>query len=137
MKFFGFYKILERVSDVAYRLELPVGANVPVLSWGLLATPATLDIRGRGLEGAGSQGGGTHIRFQGQPLEAGEETRFSMSSTAGAGQEEDLFTQQAETGAETAPPAAQAEEEDKGFPFVVLTPILVVILAFVARKRRR
>jgi hypothetical protein len=28
LKFFGFYKILERVSDVAYRLELPVGAKL-------------------------------------------------------------------------------------------------------------
>jgi len=118
-------------------MEMPVGASVPIEAWGVMATPPSLDIRGFGLETAGSQGGGTHIRFRGQPLDAAENYAFRLATTSGGGQEEDLFTQ--EVAPEQDAPAQQAkdEAEEKGFPFVVLTPILVVILAFLARKRRR
>ncbi|PID80962.1 hypothetical protein CSB20_04815 [bacterium DOLZORAL124_64_63] len=119
-------------------MELPVGAGVPIEAWGLLATPANLAIQGFGLETAGSQGGGSHLRFTGSPLDAGEDYRFRLSTTsASAGQEEDLFTQPAAPS--EAPPAQDNRETDggKGFLFVLPALILVAILAFVALKRRR
>lgn len=119
-------------------LEMPVGANVPIEGWSLMATPATLDIRGFGLESTGAAGGGSHLRFRGPPLAAGEDHRFRIHTLDQAvGAEEDLFTKEASPATEEESSPDETTEEDNGFPFVVLTPIFVVILALVARKRRR
>jgi len=119
-------------------MEIPVGANVPILAWGLLATPATLDIQAFDLESPDQDTSPSHIRLKGPSVAANEAFRFRLASTKGAGNEEDLFTAQTDEKAESTDDSVDLKvDEDKGFPFVVLTPIFVVILAAIARKRRR
>jgi hypothetical protein len=119
-------------------MEIPVGANVPVESWGLMATPANLDIQAFDLERSDTGGTQDNIQLRGPAVAADEVFVFRMASTLGAGTEEDLFTKQTDELAEPAAESSESDDEkDNNFPFVVLAPIFVVILAAIARKRRR
>ncbi len=119
-------------------MEIPVGANVPIQEWSLMATPENLSIQAFDLENADSAEIPGYIRFKGPAIAADESFRFRVASSPSGGSEEDLFTQSTDDAAENEPKSTESEEEeDKGFPFVVLTPIFVVILVIVVSKRRQ
>jgi len=119
-------------------ITIPVGSNVPIEAWSLMATPENLDIQSFDLEPANVDDLKGYLRFKGPAVPADNPFRFRIAGSKGGGEEEDLFTEPAPE----APPAEQEstkseKEKDKGFPFGVLTTIFVVILAAVASKRRR
>ncbi len=119
-------------------ISLDVGANVPIRSWSLMATPSNLDIQAFDLVPADVAGLSDHVRFKGPQVAADKIFSFRMSSTAGAGEEEKLFTHDpSDESAETAEVAGEEKDESRGFPFVVLTPIFVVVIVLIVRRRRR
>jgi hypothetical protein len=121
--------------------NIPVGANVEIQSWSLMATPENLDIQAFDLETTDESEVKGYLRLKGPAVAADDPFSFRIASSAGGGTEEDLFSQTSndaqESDTKTTEPANDKNEDDKGFPFVVLTPIFVVILVIVASKRRR
>ncbi len=119
-------------------MEIPISANVPIESWGLMATPVSLDIQAFDLEPIDAAGRGGNLQYRGPQVAADEVFVFRIATSQGAGEVEDLFTRKSTTESDSETPTPGKDEEGgRGFPFVVLTPILVVIIAAVARKRRR
>jgi hypothetical protein len=116
-------------------MEVPVGSNVPVISWSLLATPENLDIRSYDLEQDRGQDLPGYLRFIGPELEADQEFRFQVRGRIPTGTAEEVFT--------TDSPAESAEQDEdtgesgsSGFPFAVLVPIFVVLIILVVRLRK-
>ncbi len=121
-------------------LDFPVGSNVPIEAWSLLTTPAGLDIQAFDLVPTDESDSRDHSRFKGPAVAAGEAFRFRVATSPKVGAQEDLFTQSSLEGAGSdakSTLSGDKKDEDKGFPFVVLTPIFVVLLAIVVRNRRR
>jgi len=119
-------------------MEIPISANVPIEAWSLMVTPEGLDIQSFDLEPTDSSEIRGYSRYKGPALEADGSFSFRISSSPGAGAEEDLFTQSTDEVVKTeSKPAEKEQEKDKGFPFVVLTPIFIVILVIIVSKRRR
>ncbi len=117
---------------------IPVGANVPIGGWSLVATPANLDIQAFDLVPTDITGEHGHLRFKGPSVAADESFSFHMATISGTGQEEELFTQTtAQEDEATEEPTNRAEDDDDGFPFVTLTPILVIIIVLAVRRRRQ
>lgn len=128
---------LKVVTEYADGMRIPVGANVRIEAWGLLATPVSLEIRGHGLETGSDEAAAHHIRRRGQPLAAHEKDAFEIHSPGSASTEENLFSRSSESAADADEDSTAQEDSGDGFPFLLLLPILVVIIALVARQMRR
>ena len=115
-------------------LEVPVGSNLPVDAWSLLATPENLDIRSFDLSVDRGQDLPGFLRFIGQPLDANPDYRFQVNSRIVAGQAEEVFTTEAPA-EEDEDEASEGENDGGGFPFLVLVPIFVVLIIILARRR--
>jgi len=119
-------------------LDIPLGSNAPIEAWSLMVTPEGLDVQSFDLEPTDSSELRGYSRYKGLPLQADESFSFRIAGIPSGGAEEDLFTKTPDETAKEEPKTSEkAPEKDKGFPFVVLTPIFVVILAVVVRQRRR
>lgn len=116
-------------------LTVPVGANVPVTAWSLLATPENLDIRAFDLSPDRSQDLPGYLRFVGPALEADQEFSFKVKGRIPSGPAEEVFTTEAPAESEDSADAGE-ENDDGNFPFVVLVPIFVVFITILARRRR-
>ncbi len=121
--------------------NIPVGANVEIQNWSLMATPENLDIQAFDLESSDGSEVRGYLRLKGPAVPADDPFSFRIASSATGGAEEDLFSQPSDDaldgGTKSTEPENGEDEEGKGFPFVVLTPIFIVILVIVASKRRR
>ncbi len=118
-------------------MDLPIGSNVTISSWSLMATPTTLDIQSFDLVASPDSGQNNHLRFKGPSLEAGRDFELRIKNLQASDQKEDLFTQESDSeDTSEAKVAKNEEDKDKSFPFVVFIPILVIVLVVVARKRR-
>jgi hypothetical protein len=115
-------------------LDVPVGSNLPVDAWSLLATPENLDIRSFDLSPDRGQDLPGFLRFIGPSLEADPGFRFEVKSRIAAGQAEEVFTAEV-PGDEDEDRDAEEENDDGGFPFLVLVPIFVVLIIILARRR--
>jgi hypothetical protein len=119
---------------------VPIGANVTVQSWDLLAFPASLQVWGRGLEAdPSSSASDAYIRYLGSPLAANQSFDVSINSSAvaqGDQETEEIFTQPAPGEAEQ-PDAAQ--DSGSGGRAAVIVPLAVVLVValIVSRRRRR
>lgn len=117
-------------------LNVPVGSNLAVDAWSLLATPENLDIRAMELEPDHSQDIPGYLRFVGPALEAEREFRIEVRGRIPAGAEEDVF--ETEAPAELAD-VAQDDQEDKGsssLPLILSVPIIVILVVLIIRRRR-
>ncbi len=116
-------------------MTLPVGSNVAVESWSLLATPENLSIRSSELEPDTSQDLPGYLRFLGPELEIGREFRIEVKSHIPAGPEEDVFASDAPADLAA---AAEGEEEKGGnaFPLLLTIPVIVILIVIAARRRR-
>ena len=119
---------------------VPIGANVTIQSWDLLAFPASLQVWGRGLEAdPSSSASDAFIRYLGLPLAANESFDVSVASSAvaQADQEaEEIFTQPASGEAEQ-PDAAQDSGSGGRAAIVVPLAVVLVVALIVSRRRRR
>lgn len=118
-------------------LKLPIGSNLAVQSWSILASPEWLDIRAMELEEQDSSVPGFK-RLAGPMLEAGRD--MSLQLFSGAGNTEpasDLFAHDSTaTPAET---AATGTDKTKGggFPMIlVFSAFVIIIVAAMAIRRR-
>jgi hypothetical protein len=117
-------------------IEIPVGANVPVQAWSLLATPENLDVRGREMEPDHSQDIPGYLRFRGPALEADRNLPIALRGSIPAGEAEEVFTAEAEGQEGGATGYDSEKNEGSSFPWPVPIAILVVIIALIARRRR-
>jgi hypothetical protein len=118
-------------------MKIPVGSDLPVNSWSILASPVWLEIGSTDIEENDDQEVAGFRRFAGFPLEAGESVDLLLSSGEQvAGPEEDLFTQESPADKEA---GEAAETASKGggmtLPLIFMGFVIIVLLA-VARRRR-
>lgn len=119
-------------------LDIPVVANAPIEAWSLMTTPENLDVQSFDLEPSDASDYSGYSRYKGPPLEENGSFSFRIASSRGGGEEENLFSKPAPETVENNQKAEKTDpEKDKGFPFVVLTPIFVVLLVIVISKRRQ
>ncbi len=131
---------VQLVGSMAWQdgVEIPVSANVPIQDWSLMASPEHLNIQAFDLETDNSAQVSGYTRLKGPAVDADESFQFRIFDSPGAGAEEELFTQNGDELENNDDNSAKSDKEkDKGFPFVVLTPIFVVFLVIVMRKRRQ
>ncbi len=114
-------------------MEVPVGSNLALDAWSVLATPDWIVIDSRDLEPDPDTAQDNVKRMKGPVLDPGQSFRFILRGgeiTAGA--TEEVFTTEA-------PENVDEEEEDGGIgglPIAVVIALGVVIIAVVARRRR-
>lgn len=117
-------------------LELPLLADLPVLSWSLLTSPVGVTAEAFELEDSGTDAVPGYMRYVGPPLDAGR--RFTVRLSSGAGPAEEpqaAFSQDgAETGSGDAP---QTAGEGGGFPLPLVFAALGIIIVIIAAVRRR
>jgi len=117
-------------------MKLPIGSNLAVDNWSLLATPVNLSVSGWGLEQDTSQELSGFLRFIGPPLEAGRELSMELKERIPAGQAEEVFETEAPADLAEASDPTEEENDGSSFPVPVFIAIFVVLIAVIARKRR-
>lgn len=128
---------LEAVVPWVDGMTLPLGANIAVTEWSVLASPEWLKIGSTDLEENDSEEVPGFRRFAGFPLEADETITLRLNSgEVAAGPQEDLFTKDAPAEQE----AAQTDEEvvqssSKSLPLIFLGVIIIVIIVATIRRR--
>jgi len=128
---------LEAVVPWTDGMEIPVGANLPVTSWSVLASPEWLEVGSTDIEENDSEQVQGFRRFVGFPLESGESVTLRLNSgEQAAGPEEDLFTQEApaanDSGAEQ---DAEAKGDGSQLPLIFMGVVIIVIIVAVRRRR--
>lgn len=116
----------------------PLGFNLPVQAWSLLASPEYLDIRSFELEPDLDNEIPGHQRLLGPELDAGQRFEFRLVGRTAAEPGEDLFT--AEAPGETDAAAGEdttAARESGGPPFLLIIAGIVVGAIAVVLWRRR
>jgi len=118
-------------------MQIPVGSNLDIASWSILASPDWLEVRALDLESTGAGDVPGFSRQTGPPLDAGQ--HFPLQLFSGehvTGEVEDVFTKE--------PPAAAAdgeapatEEKSGGLPLPLVFGGLLIIIVIVAVVRRR
>lgn len=117
-------------------MEIPVGANVPVEAWSLLATPENLDIESFQLEPDNSQDLPGYLRFIGPVLEADQRFSFRVKKSIAAGEAEEVFEAEAPGTGDADPEDLDKENGGRNFPLLIGSPIIVVLIVLIARRRR-
>ena len=128
---------IEAVVPWSEGMELPVGSDLPVNSWSVLASPEWLEISSTDIEENDSEQVSGFRRFAGFPLEAGSPVILRLTSgEQAAGPEEDLFTRKAPVEQE-AGEAAEVTEKGGGIPLplIFLGVVIIVIVLAVIRRR--
>lgn len=118
-------------------MELPVGSDLPVTAWSVLASPEWLEIGSTDIEENDEGKVEGFRRFVGFPLDAGQIIDLRLDSGEhGAGPEEDLFTRKAPAETDA---AAGGEPQEKAsasrLPLIFLGVVIIVILIAVRRRR--
>ena len=116
-------------------LTVPVGSDLPIRAWTLLAAPQNLDIQAFELEPDLDNEVPGHLHFRGPALESDRRFELRLGSRVAAGPEEDVFTTEAPAEREKA--TADAEEKGgRGFPVAIGGAIIVVLIIVISRRRR-
>lgn len=128
---------LEAVVPWAEGMVIPVGSNLAVSSWSVLASPERLEISSTDMEENDSEEVPGFRRFAGFPLEAGETVNLRLNSAAeAAGREEDLFTKDAPADQEE---TGESEALEKGggmsLPLILVGVLLILIIVAAVRRR--
>lgn len=131
---------IEAVIDWSEGLTLPVGADLPLQAWSLLASPQWLEVTGVGLDSGDDQSEVPGFRrFSGQPLAAGE----TLTVTLGGGEQKggpqgQIFSQagpDSQADDQNAGPAAQTDKSN--LPLVIGGILILFVVATAASRRLR
>lgn len=120
-------------------MELPVGSDLDIAAWSVLATPEWLEVRAIGLESSASADLPGINRLTGPPLAAGRHMPLQLF----AGEHEtaeatDLFTQTAPAADAGQDIAGEGEGDGGNFPLpFVFGGVLIIIVIAVAVRRRQ
>ena len=117
-------------------LTVPVGANLPIQGWSLLAAPENLDIQAFELEPVTEGKVPGHLHFRGPALEAEREFTLRVGARVASGPQEKVFTTDAPAQRDEAQADAQ-ENVGGGFPVAIYASIIVIIIIVVIARRRR
>ena len=131
---------IEAVVPWSEGLEIPVGSDLPMAHWSVLASPEWLEVGSTEIEENSNEQVSGFRRFVGFPLESGEMVNLRLESGEhDAGPEEDLFTKDAPagTGAGGTTEATDGAEKDGGKPLPLILMFVVIIVILVAVRRRR
>ncbi|MEN8005924.1 MAG: hypothetical protein ABFS42_02875 [Candidatus Krumholzibacteriota bacterium] len=128
---------LEAVVPWTEGMVIPVGSDLPVDSWSVLASPEWLEIGSTDVEENDSDGVQGFRRFAGFPLESGEIVDLRLNSGEhGAGPEEKLFAKEAPAEQEDTAAAETADEgSGKQLPLIFLLVLIIVIIVAVRRRQ--
>lgn len=115
-------------------LEIPVGSNLAIDAWSVLATPEWLEIDNRDLEPDPDATRSGMKRMVGRPLDPGRDFRFVLrSGEVTAGETEDVFATEAPAAAE---PEPVADEGANWLPVVGAAMLGIAVIVILARRRR-
>lgn len=128
---------LEAVVPWVDGMEIPVGSNLPLAAWSVLASPQLLEVQSTDLEENSREKVEGYRRYVGAALEAGESISLRLNSgDQVAGSEEDLFTQEAPGDLEA--DDAEADETKGGglsLPLIFLGFVVILVIIIAARRR--
>jgi len=128
---------LEMVVPWKDGLEIPVGSDIPVTAWSVLASPEWLEVASTDIEENESEKVSGFRRFVGFPLDAGETIDLRLQSgEKAAGPEEDLFTTDAPADS-VAGTGDDAGRKGGGLSLPLIFLGVMIILFIVAAIRRR
>ena len=128
---------LEAVVPWAEDMEIPVGSDLPMNTWSVLASPEWLEITSTDIEENDSEQVSGFQRYVGFPQKAGSMINLHLTSgEQAAGPEEDLFTRKAPADQE-ADGATDADDQDGGkqLPLIFLLVLVIVIIVTVRRRK--
>jgi hypothetical protein len=118
-------------------MEIPVGSNLPMSAWSVLASPEWLEVGSTDMEENDSEKVSGFRRFTGFPLEADQTIKLRLNAgTQVAGPEEDLFTKPSPAENKDDGPAAE-DEKSGGIPLPLIFVGVLIILILLAALRRR
>ena len=128
---------LEAVVPWTDGMEIPVGSNLPVNSWSILASPEWLEVGSTDIEENDSEKVVGFRRFAGFPLESGETITLRLTSgEQAAGPEEDLFTKEAPAEKDAATDTdADAKDGGSQLPLILMGVVIIVIVVAVRRRK--
>jgi hypothetical protein len=128
---------LEAVVPWAEGMIIPVGSNLAVRSWSVLASPERLEIGSTDMEENDSEEVPGFRRFAGFPLEAGKTVNLRLNSGPQAtGPAEDLFTQDAPTDQEDAGESGElAKGGGMSLPLIFVGVLIILIIVATVRRR--
>ena len=128
---------LQAVVPWSEGLEIPVGSDIPVTAWSVLASPEWMEVGSSDMEENDSEKVPGFRRFAGFPLDADEVITLRLNSGQQvAGTEEELFTKDA--------PATQEDDgpvkldDKKGsmlLPLIFVGVLIIVVIAATVRRR--
>jgi len=115
-------------------LEIPVGSDLAIDAWSILATPEWLEIDNRDLEPDPDATRSDMKRMVGRPLGPGRDFSFILrSGEVTADETEDVFATEAPAAAE---PEPVAEEGANWLPVVGAAMLGIAVIVVLARRRR-
>ena len=128
---------LEAVVPWKDGMEIPVGSNLPIDNWSVLASPEWLEVGSTDIEENDSEKVVGFRRFAGFPLESGETVTLRLNSgEQAAGPEEELFTKEAPAEKDAAKDAdAGAKGGGSQLPLILMGVVIIVIVVAVRRRR--
>ncbi|MCK9997235.1 MAG: hypothetical protein KAH56_13250 [Candidatus Krumholzibacteria bacterium] len=129
---------IEAVVPWSENLELPVGSDLPVTSWSVLASPEWLEVGSTDIEENTRDQVSGFRRYAGFPLESGEMVNLHLTSGEHeAGPDEDLFTKDAPAEKETDEGTTDTADKNGGKPLPLIFMFVVIVVILVAVRRRR
>jgi len=128
---------LEAVVPWSDGMEIPVGSNLPVKTWSVLASPEWLEVASTDIEENDSEQISGFRRYSGFPLESGSQVNLRLTSgKQAAGQEENLFTQEAPAEQEDDPAEATPSKGGGRSLLLIFLGVVIIVLIVAARRRR-
>lgn len=119
-------------------MEIPVGSEIPVSAWSVLASPDWMEVGSTDMEENDSEQVPGFRRFAGFPLEAGEVVTVRLNSGLQvAGTEEELFTKDAPTEQEAGGPEKLDDKEGGMQLPLILVGVLIIVIIVTAVRRRK
>lgn len=131
---------IEAVLPWSEGLTLPVGSDVPIQAWSLLASPQWLEVTGVGLEAGGDQDVPGFRRFSGPPLPAGQNLAVLLGGGEHQGGPQGKIFSDAAVDSEAAAagaPAATAPQGKSRLPLVIGGILILIVVASAAWRRLR
>ncbi len=121
-------------------MEIPLGSNLAIDSWSILATPEWLEVRGMELETSEGNAVPGYSRLSGPPLAADRQFPLQLfSGEHAAGEAQDLFTQDSPAAAEAAKDTDRTGEKSGGnlLPFMFGGVLVIILVVTTVRKRKK
>ncbi len=129
---------IEAVIPWSEGLEIPVGSDLPMTNWSILASPEWLEVGSTDIEENSREKVSGFRRYAGFPLESGEMVNLRLTSGEHeAGPGEDLFTKDAPAEKEAGEGTTDTADKDGGKPLPLIFMFVLIIVILVAVRRRR